>query len=126
MKIILALLIIIIISLLIPYYNENFQESCIPNSKKDKLLQISSVKNPKLLNTHTEIPCGPGTTKCKNAVGYCYDANNNEMVSTYRVPKYDPPTYNRTIDGQGYYVRRGAARAVINMADKKNPNNCTI
>lgn len=35
--------------------------------------------------------CPAGTFQCKsNKQGYCYDPRRNQMVSTFRVPQYDP------------------------------------
>ena len=53
------------------------------------------------------IPCGPGTEKCPKICGYCYDPNSNKMLSTYRLPKYDPKKPPININGTSYYFRQG-------------------
>ena len=90
------------------------------NSRSSKL----GVSNWQIFKT---LPCGKGTKACKNTPGYCYDPSSNSTISTYRLAKYDPKNPNRTISGQKYYLRLLNARnRFINMADKKNPNNCQL
>jgi len=89
------------------------------NTNKDwKVIPVSHFTEPET--------CGPGTYSCENAVGYCFNNNTNEMVSTYRLSSSDPVQPNRNIEGRQYYFRNGSAKKYINMTNKANNNNCTL
>lgn len=71
------------------------------------------------VNQVPEVPGPTGCTLCSSGVYWCPNAvlpaayqgmggRPGALISTYRLPQYDPVNPNITLDGVGYYFRQGA------------------